>query len=396
MDYKKKYMKALKWMQSLYSGLHGATKEEAEYYFPELKESEDERMRREIIDFLRLPHHQFAGKRDHEKWIAWLEKQGEEEYALKSFRDKDVHKFMQYIEKQAKAYEFNLPNRSYDIYAFAKDILHWLEKQGKKDPCIGCTNDKGCVTCENGNLKEIKSEPKFYPGDWVILNGTVAQIFDKQKYGFIGLDIDGKDFFCNYGHTNSMRLWSIEDAEDGDVLSTENFIFIFKNIDNGNGVHYYCQYEINKHENDNQFDIALPQSLMGRAGNSISRYSPATKEQCNLLFQKMKEAGYEWDSEKKELKKIEPKKLGADDILPYLGNNQVQDILEDMGMLDDNGQCPHTAEEIFKAGMEHAFNLNREATSSIKLDADKVIEWLVANTWDFEYYVKLFKKDFGL
>ena len=29
-----------------------------------------------------------------------------------------------------------------------------------------------------------------------------------------------------------------------------------------------------------------------------------------------------------------------------------------------------------------------------KLDADKVIAWLVAN--DFEYYAKLFKKDFGL
>ena len=46
--------------------------------------------------------------------------------------DEDVRKFMQYIEKQAKAYEFNLPNRSYDIYAFAKDLLVWLEKQGKK------------------------------------------------------------------------------------------------------------------------------------------------------------------------------------------------------------------------------------------------------------------------
>lgn len=28
---------------------------------------------------------------------------------------------------------------------------------------------------------------------------------------------------------------------------------------------------------------------------------PATKEQRDLLFQKMKEVGYEWDSEKKEL-----------------------------------------------------------------------------------------------
>lgn len=31
-----------------------------------------------------------------------------------------------------------------------------------------------------------------------------------------------------------------------------------------------------------------------------------------------------------------------------------------------------------------------------KLDANKVIAWLVANICDFEYYVKLFKKDFGL
>ena len=31
-----------------------------------------------------------------------------------------------------------------------------------------------------------------------------------------------------------------------------------------------------------------------------------------------------------------------------------------------------------------------------KLDADKVIAWLVANICDFEYYVKLFKKDFKL
>ena len=64
--------------------------------------------------------------------IASLEEQSKEEYRLKSSKDEDVRKFMQYIEKQAKAYEFNLPNRSYDIYAFAKDLLVWLEKQGKK------------------------------------------------------------------------------------------------------------------------------------------------------------------------------------------------------------------------------------------------------------------------
>ena len=42
-------------------------------------------------------------------------------------------------------------------------------------------------------------------------------------------------------------------------------------------------------------------------GNTIDSDDliPATKEQRNLLFAKMKEAGYEWDAEKLELKKIE-------------------------------------------------------------------------------------------
>jgi hypothetical protein len=44
--------------------------------------------------------------------------------------------------------------------------------------------------------------------------------------------------------------------------------------------------------------------------------------------------------------------------LSELGNNQTQDILEDIGMIDENGNCPYTAEEIFKAGMEYAINLS--------------------------------------
>ena len=36
-----------------------------------------------------------------------------------------------------------------------------------------------------------------------------------------------------------------------------------------------------------------------------------------------------------------------------LSNHQVQDILDDMGMIDENGNCPYTAEEIFKAAVEY-------------------------------------------
>jgi hypothetical protein len=42
-------------------------------------------------------------------------------------------------------------------------------------------------------------------------------------------------------------------------------------------------------------------------------------------------------------------------ILVNLSNSQVQDILEELGMLED-GNCSYTAEEIFIAGMEYAIN----------------------------------------
>jgi len=64
------YDKALKWMRELYPGLHGATKEDAEHYFPELCESEDERIRKEIVSALKFAN--VGGVYD--KHIAYLEK----------------------------------------------------------------------------------------------------------------------------------------------------------------------------------------------------------------------------------------------------------------------------------------------------------------------------------
>jgi hypothetical protein len=45
----------------------------------------------------------------------------------------------------------------------------------------------------------------------------------------------------------------------------------------------------------------------------LNSVSPATKEQRDLLFQKMKEAGYEWDTEKKELRKVEQKSTWSEE-----------------------------------------------------------------------------------
>lgn len=157
-EYKKKAEKAIAWLekqrdkdkliQELGEYKVKYTQEVLKKYVNNMSNKDDERLRKTTIAFLK----DFAeqGYENAVECIDWLEKQGKEEYGgLKSFKDEDVRKFMQYIEKQAKAYEFNLPNRSYDIYAFAKDLLVWLEKQSKNST--------------------DKIEPKFKVGDWVTI-----------------------------------------------------------------------------------------------------------------------------------------------------------------------------------------------------------------------------------
>lgn len=79
MDYEKKYKEALGWMKSVYPTMTGAVKEDAEHYFPELKESEDERIRKGIIRNLEYLMDRAEGfvKNELKERIAWLKKQGE-------------------------------------------------------------------------------------------------------------------------------------------------------------------------------------------------------------------------------------------------------------------------------------------------------------------------------
>lgn len=82
-NYEQKYKDALNWMRSIYPTMQGTDREDAEHHFPELKESEDERIRKEIIEFLiwlkefRNGGYEPSGKYVIEDMIAWLEKQGE-------------------------------------------------------------------------------------------------------------------------------------------------------------------------------------------------------------------------------------------------------------------------------------------------------------------------------
>ena len=72
------YDEALKWMRELYPGLHGATKEDAEHYFPELRESEDERIRKALVWHLKADVDFVSNGVTKAECIAYLEKQKEQ------------------------------------------------------------------------------------------------------------------------------------------------------------------------------------------------------------------------------------------------------------------------------------------------------------------------------
>jgi len=145
--------------------------------------------------------------------------------------------------------------------------------------------------------KELKkTEPKFKVGDWVTDGVSRCQIcfIDDTQYWY--------SENCILGSIESIdkryRLWTIGDAKDGDVLCSEQMILLFKKWEytDWSFVIAYAGIDV------------LGQLQITNEHWLISNHAhPATKEERNLLFQKMKEAGYEWDAEKKKLKKIEPK-----------------------------------------------------------------------------------------
>ena len=71
MDYKEKVIALLKSQE-----LSKEQKEKLENIFPELKESEDEKVRKDIISYIQVAN-QVIPQFQKDKWIAWLEKQGE-------------------------------------------------------------------------------------------------------------------------------------------------------------------------------------------------------------------------------------------------------------------------------------------------------------------------------
>ena len=385
----KAYDEAIKEASIAYKDEDKHLKATLERIFPVLRESEDEKIRKELIKFVKV------NVPDEERYIAWLEKQ--ESYY--TFEIKEGHWYKCVCDymlndsdlmfKNDRLYYcrrdwrligeidgLNVKNIGVNGYksffrpATNQEIKDWLEKQGEPNPYSGvsfkfndhtwgmCARDGGVEILIDSELKAFvsldksfiypirhqpiitpksameaineqkvdnankvepndyssidphfgkpieqkpadKVEPKFHEGDWTVskLDKKARQIsevhFDEYNSYYV---VNGKSVNLEE-YDRLHHLWTIDDAKDGDVLAAHECIVLFKEID-GLNIKCHCTYHF---MNNPSFYVNTLQNK--------SAFHPATKEQRDTLEKAMVNAGYTFDFDKKELKKIEQSKL---------------------------------------------------------------------------------------
>ena len=161
---------------------------------------------------------------------------------------------------------------------------------------------------------EYNLTPKvaFYKGDWVVYDHRPYQVVELPKEGYINVGLRGNGKI-EFAPSTYCRHWTIKDAKDGDVLVDEDksyhdSIFIYRNMLNATVARCYVRLfngSITTYEED------------ATHGVSFAKVYPATQSQKETLFKAMVDAGYIWDSEKKQLlEKPKPINIPKKTIVP--------------------------------------------------------------------------------
>lgn len=312
-------------------------------FFPELQESEDERVRKAAIAFVKASDHfGYHLGISKENVLSWLEKQGEsidkEKVEIGARKDLALS-IINYLDnnrvkgcmnlssmecediedacinsKWTKLYNYmkkklETPDVSdYNPYkATVKSIITMTERYANgndlrdfydnvKVKCKEAVDyDKTWLEKTSKQESTDKVEFWFTVGDWVVQRDgacfasgdTFAQITNIDDEGRYWLD-------CGTWITGrEIRHWTVADAKDGDILiSACNHPFIY----NGNsdaslvggygGIATACGFK--------------PSAEKCHWTENINIH-PATKEEQEYLFQKMAEVGYMWDDYTKSI-----------------------------------------------------------------------------------------------
>ena len=270
MNYEKRYKEMLAKARAFYKKWDGVDAynsslaiSELKEIFPELTDSEDEAIKESLINYLKErksgeSYGQYVLQYDH--WITWLEKQGESD--------------------ETKAKEF-LINRGYPIDT--NDVLPTYEEM------YNIIREGLEKQREQNNADKV--EPKFHGGDFIKHNviNIIYKVITVNSNSYYAESIKTGCRVEFFSAEQNFHLWTIEDAEEGDILYSpkHDLLWIYKNKD---------EYHVASNGNFISVESLIEISPDVR---------PATIEQRDFLFQKMKVYGYEWHADKKEVIRLD-------------------------------------------------------------------------------------------
>lgn len=186
-----------------------------------------------------------------------------------------------------------------EIIAFVEQAIH----RGGGTPIPQEQEDMWIAWLEKqGNLTN-KVNPKFHDGEWITDGEHTWKIVEVKPLDYILQSQDGNivDDDISYVDKN-FHLWTIKDAKKYDVLyckseSEIDFFVMYKCINEHDNVDSYFRYN-----SWDGFGVDIP-SVLSAKDDTIT---PATKEQCGVLFKKMEEAGCAFDfNNLKKLKNLQ-------------------------------------------------------------------------------------------
>ena len=150
--------------------------------------------------------------------------------------------------------------------------------------------------------KEEVVEHKFDVDNWITdVSGKVWHIDDIEGNGYlVSLYEKGDVTILPFTIDNRYSLWTIQNAEDGNILvyGKDRRPFIFKGL--LDKFHPNCPVAYCGIDYINVFTVST-----GDRWWTDEEVMPATKQKIDYLFRKMKEAGYMWNPDTKELKEME-------------------------------------------------------------------------------------------
>lgn len=216
-------------------------------------------------------------------------------------------------------YFINHPQNSY----FTKENSRFATEE-EKQKLFQAIKDNGYEW--NAETKTLEKLPKFKieKGKWYVCTKDLLDNYANKAFCKDDTYLSTQDGSLIPSNSNVpfevvcastyFRDWTINDAKDGDVLATSKGAFIY----NGNKGGGSCPGSYCGINTLGRFQTGIEHHWTGK------EVYPATKEQSDFLFQKIKEAGYRWNAETKTLEKLPKFKVG--DKIKYKNGKNIDGV----------------------------------------------------------------------